>query len=67
MTSASRTSRLARLFRHRAPIYYVDLTVRAGLSLVEAIGNARSDSESRKASGFDQAALDEAARQGFAA
>ena len=52
---------------HRAPIYYVDLTVRAGLSLVEAIGNARSDSESRKASGFDQAALDEAARQGFAA
>ena len=52
---------------HRAPIYYVDLTVRAGLSLVEAIGNARSESEAHKASGFDQAALDEAARQGFAA
>ena len=52
---------------HRAPIYYVDLTVRAGMSLADAIGNARTESESRRSSGFDQGALDEAARQGFAA
>lgn len=52
---------------HRAPIYYVDLTVRAGMSLGEAIGTARAESEGRQASGFDQRALDEAARQGFAA
>ena len=52
---------------HRAPIYYVDLTVRAGMSLADAIGKARTESESRRSSGFDQGALDEAARQGFAA
>ena len=52
---------------HRAPIYYVDLTVRAGLTLADAIGNARLEAESRQASGFDQSALDEAGRQGFAA
>ncbi|KQW61516.1 hypothetical protein [Variovorax sp. Root411] len=52
---------------HRAPIYYVDLTVRAGMSLKEAIANARTESQSRQACGFDQGALDEAARHGFAA
>ncbi|MEJ8859507.1 hydrolase or metal-binding protein [Variovorax robiniae] len=52
---------------HRAPIYYVDLTVRAGMTLADAIGNARTESQSRQSSGFDQGALDEAARQGFAA
>jgi Recombination directionality factor-like len=52
---------------HRTPIFYVDLTVKGGMTMTEAIANARSESELRKASGFDQAALDEAARQGFAA
>jgi Recombination directionality factor-like len=51
---------------HRAPIYYVDLTVRTGMTMAEAIASARAESDGRKASGFDQACLDEAAKQGFA-
>ena len=51
---------------HRAPIYYVDLTIKTGLTMAEAIASARTESEIRKAAGFDQAALDAAARQGFA-
>lgn len=51
---------------HRAPIYYVDLTVREGMSLTDAVNAARTEHGARKALGFDQAALDEAARQGFA-
>ena len=50
----------------RAAIYYVDLVVRAGLSLEQAIEEARELEQLRQASGFDQVALDEAARQGFA-
>ena len=52
---------------HRAPIYYVDLTIQPGMTMAEAIASAKAESEVRKASGFDQAALDEAARAGFAA
>ena len=51
---------------HRAPIYYVDLTVRSGATLLEAIVSAKAEGEQRQQAGFDQAALDEAARQGFA-
>jgi hypothetical protein len=51
---------------HRSPIYYADLTARPGRSLEETITNAREVNEQRKASGFDQAALDDAARAGFA-
>ena len=51
---------------HRAPIYYVDLTVRSGMTLLEAIASARKESEQRKDAGFDQAALDEAGQAGFA-
>ena len=51
---------------HRAPIYYVDLTVRVGMSVADAITNAKTERETRQAAGFDQAALEEAARQGFA-
>lgn len=51
---------------HRAPIYYVDLTVRTGVTLADAIVAAKAEDDQRKASGFDQAALDEAAKQGFA-
>ena len=51
---------------HRTPIYYVDLTLRADSTLAVAIDSARVDWEARKAAGVDQAALDEAARTGFA-
>ena len=51
---------------YRAAIYYVDLVVRSGLTLEQAIGKAREQDELRKGCGFDQDALDEAARQGFA-
>ena len=51
---------------HRTPIYYVDLTIRSGMSLEEAIVNARELNEQRKSIGFDQSSLDEAARAGFA-
>ena len=50
---------------HRAPIYYVDLTLRGGMSLNDGIFQARTDWDARKASGFDQAALDASARQGL--
>lgn len=50
----------------RSAIYYVDLVVRAGLSLEQAIGEARALDQTRQDAGFDQVALDEAARQGFA-
>ncbi len=48
------------------PIYYVDLTVRATVSVEEALADARSLDQKRQAAGFDQAALDAAARVGFA-
>lgn len=50
----------------RSAIFYVDLVVRSGMTLEDAIVEARRLDESRRASGFDQAALDEAARKGFA-
>jgi hypothetical protein len=51
---------------HRTPIYYVDLTLRAETTLAHAIASARTEWEARKAAGMNQAALDEAARAGFA-
>ena len=50
----------------RQAIYYVDLVVRSGLTLEQAIAEARQKDEQRRESGFDQEALDEAARKGFA-
>lgn len=52
---------------HRAPIYFSDLTLRAGLTLNDAVTEARKLVEERKAAGVDQDALDDVARQGFAA
>ncbi|WP_294765225.1 hypothetical protein [uncultured Rhodoferax sp.] len=52
---------------HRAPIYYVDLTIRVGMTMVEAVSEARRLGEERRAAGIDQQGLDEAARQGFKA
>ncbi|MBB4865922.1 hypothetical protein HNP46_004823 [Pseudomonas nitritireducens] len=51
---------------HGSPIFYVDLTVRSGIGMEEALLQARELDESRQASGFDQAALDATARLGFA-
>ena len=50
---------------HGTPIFYVDITVRSGLSLEDALQEAKGLDETRQASGFDQTALDRAARQGF--
>jgi len=51
---------------YRQPIYYVDLVVREGLSLLEAVTQARKTAEERQAAGIDQAGLEEAARSGLA-
>jgi hypothetical protein len=51
---------------HRAPIYYVDLTLRSGMRLAEGIHQARTEWEARRSSGVDQSALDQAARDGAA-
>ncbi|CAB1207533.1 recombination directionality factor [Acinetobacter bouvetii] len=51
---------------YRQPVYYVDLTLRDGISLNDAIAQARQiDAESKQA-GFYQEALDHVARLGFA-
>lgn len=52
---------------HRAPIFYVDLTLRAGMTLAEAVKEARTQAELRYSSGIDQLGLDQAAKLGFAA
>lgn len=50
---------------YRAAIYYVDLGVRTG-TFEEALMQAKELDTRRRAAGFDQAALDAAARLGFA-
>ncbi len=50
---------------HGTPIFYVDITVRSGLSLEDALLAAKQLEETRQAAGVDQSALDHAARQGF--
>ncbi|MFG8336124.1 hydrolase or metal-binding protein [Pseudomonas aeruginosa] len=50
---------------HGTPIFYVDLTVRTGMDMAEALQAANELDAQRQASGFDQAALDEAAQRGF--
>ncbi|HEX7933053.1 MAG TPA: phage capsid protein [Paraburkholderia sp.] len=51
---------------YRSAIYYVDLGVRAGSTLEATIGEARELDARRRSAGFDQVALDAAARAGFA-
>ncbi|ENB9663317.1 hydrolase or metal-binding protein [Pseudomonas putida] len=51
---------------HGTPIFYVDLTVRSGMDMAEALQAANELEALRQAAGFDQAALDDAARRGFA-
>lgn len=50
---------------HGTPIFYVDLTVRGGIMIEEALLHARQLEEARRSAGFDQAALDSAAQRGF--
>ncbi|HEH8458517.1 hydrolase or metal-binding protein [Pseudomonas aeruginosa] len=50
---------------HGTPIFYVDLTVRNGMDMAEALQQASELDAQRQATGFDQVALDEAARRGF--
>ncbi|HGN2666783.1 hydrolase or metal-binding protein [Pseudomonas sp. GD03903] len=51
---------------HGLPIFYVDITVRDGMSMEEALQHARDIDEARQAAGFDQNALDAAAQLGLA-
>ncbi len=50
---------------YRAAIFYADITVRDGMTLEQAIVQAREIDVQRKAVGFDQEGLDQAARLGF--
>ena len=51
---------------YRQPVYYVDLTLREGISLNDAIVQAKQIDEQSKQAGFYQEAVDFIARQGFA-
>ena len=50
---------------HGTPIFYVDLTVRTGMDMAESLQAANELDTQRQGAGFDQVALDEAARRGF--
>lgn len=45
---------------HGIPIFYADITVRHGMSMVDALLAAKQLDEQRQAAGFDQEALDQA-------
>ncbi|MDR9499947.1 MAG: hypothetical protein RI556_12285 [Hydrogenovibrio sp.] len=47
------------------PIFYVDLTLREGWSLHDTLAQAKALDEQRQAMGYDQQALDRAARKGY--
>ena len=51
---------------YRQPVYYVDLTLKEGMDLQSAIQTAREIDQQSKQAGFNQEALDQKARQGFA-
>ncbi|WP_151962383.1 recombination directionality factor [Acinetobacter bereziniae] len=50
---------------YRTPVYYVDLTLRDGTNLQQAIQIATDIDQQSKANGFNQSALDQMAQQGF--
>lgn len=50
---------------HGTPIFYVDLTLRSDMGMEEALLSAKQLDAARLASGFNQAALDAAARHGL--
>ncbi len=51
---------------YRTPVYYVDLTLQDGIHLQNAIQMAKDIDQRSKPSGFNQNALDQMARQGYA-
>ena len=51
---------------YRQPVYYVDLTLKEGVDLQSAIQTACEIDQQSKQAGFNQEALDQKARQGFA-
>ena len=51
---------------YRQPVYYVDLTLREGISLNDAITQAKKIDDQSKEAGFYQEAVDFIARKGFA-
>nr|WP_044737946.1 hypothetical protein [Acinetobacter tandoii] len=50
---------------YRTPVYYVDLTLREGIHLQEAIQTAKEIDQKSKLCGFNQEALDQVALQGY--
>lgn len=50
---------------HGSAIFYVDITLRGHQTIEEALAEAKRIDDERQAAGFDQQALDQAARQGF--
>ena len=50
---------------HRAPIYYVDLTLRAEQSMKEAVTHAREEAQAQVNLGINQAELDNVAQAGL--
>lgn len=50
---------------YRTPVYYVDLTLKDGVNLQQAIQMAKEIDQQSKATGFNQNALDQMARQCF--
>lgn len=50
---------------YRTPVYYVDLTLREGIHLQEAIQMAKEIDQKSKLAGFNQNALDQMALQGY--
>jgi hypothetical protein len=51
---------------HRAPVYYVDLCLREGVSLEEAVTQAKSAAAQQEGAGVDIAAFELAARAALA-
>lgn len=51
---------------HGTPIFYVDLTLRHSMDMTQTLQATHELDAQRQATGFDQAALDDAARRGFA-
>lgn len=50
---------------HRSPIYYADITIRDGMTLIDAVNKAKEEHQLRLANGINQGALDAAAESGF--
>lgn len=50
---------------HRVPVYFVDLMIRTGMTIAQAIAEAKKIKAERDEAGIDQTALDAAARAGL--